>query len=75
MDEQIKGENIMKLVIQYENGKTKEIKVKEAVKPNCEDCDLFMNGAPCPHDYTYCEDFVPYDKSGCVFIDGKWWSE
>jgi len=66
---------VRRVVIHKENGEVKEIKIKNLIYPNCETCVLWETRASRSCDFDHCEDFIPYDKGGCVFIDGKWWSE
>jgi len=49
-------------------------KEAELIQPACDDCELRAAGAPCPVDKDGCEDFVPFNRKNCVFIDGEWWS-
>jgi hypothetical protein len=54
-------------------------KIIQIVPMACEDCELWAAGAPCfrkrGKELDDCEDFIPFDRSGCVYIGGKWFTK
>lgn len=52
--------------------------IVQIIPQACEDCELWAAGAGCfrkkGKELKKCEDFVPFDRCGCAFIDGKWYT-
>ena len=51
-----------------------KLKRGDVIAKQCKDCELFHVGAPCNivDDGRDCDGFIPFDRKGCSYIDGKW---